>query len=240
MSLTTVSGDDGAGPAAALAAVLHDGRRTAIDRMTAQCAELGGHGIIGASPQVSEASADGLLAGAAAAGGIEFTVTGTAIRAAACRPLGRPFTAGLSGQGFAKLITGGWVPVGIALGVSVAARHDDLLTTGSSGWGAQNAEVPAYTDLIVKARRDARSQLEREVRAMGADGVVVSGMTSRVRGLACRVHRGSADHFAEVVITGTAIARFSSPDSAGPVPGRAVRSLGGRPAGLDTSRRVRC
>jgi hypothetical protein len=40
------------------------------------------------------------------------------------------------------------------------------------------------------------------------------------------VHRGSSDHFAEVVITGTAIARFTSTGSAGAVPKLAVLPLG--------------
>jgi uncharacterized protein YbjQ (UPF0145 family) len=137
MSLTTVSGDDALGdgaasPAAALAQMLYGGRRTAIDRMAAECAELGGHGVVGGWLEVSEVAAADAPPGSPAVGGIEFKVSGTAVRAAACPPPASPFTSPLSGQDFAKLITCGWVPAGIALGISVAARHDDLLTTGTS------------------------------------------------------------------------------------------------------------
>jgi uncharacterized protein YbjQ (UPF0145 family) len=198
-----VSGPGIPGQAARVAQALSDGRRTAIDRMAAECADLGGHGIVGAAPQVREIPADSLTAGA-----VEFTVIGTAVRASGCPPLARPFACDLSGQDFAKLIMAGWVPAGIALGVSVAALHDDLLTTSSGSWGSGNAEVPAYTDLMAQVRQDARSRLEQAVLGLGADGVVVSAVTLRVRSEACRAHPGGTDHFADAVITGTAVARF--------------------------------
>ena len=135
---------------------------------------------------------------------------GTAVRASGCPPLARPFASDLSGQDFAKLVMAGWVPAGIALGISVAGLHDDMLTTSSGSWGTGNAEVPAYTDLMIQVRQDARSRLEQAVRGQGADGVVVSAMTLRVRSDACRAHPGGTDHFAEAVITGTAVARFTA------------------------------
>jgi uncharacterized protein YbjQ (UPF0145 family) len=198
-----VSGPGTPGPAARVAQGLYDGRRTAIDRMAVECADLGGHGIVGATPQVREIPADSLTAGA-----VEFTVIGTAVRASGCPPLAHPFACDLSGQDFAKLIMAGWVPAGIALGISVAALHDDLLTTSSGSWGTGNAEIPAYTDLVVQVRQDARSRLEQAVLRLGADGVVVSAVTLRVRSDACRAHPGGTDHFADAVITGTAVARF--------------------------------
>jgi uncharacterized protein YbjQ (UPF0145 family) len=178
--------------------------------MAAECAELGGHGVVGASVQISEvAPADGWRAGA-----VEFTVTGTAVRARGCPRVSRPFACDLSGQDFAKLIMAGWAPAGIALGLSVAGLHDDGLTTGTSRLGPRNAEVPAYADLIAKVRQEARSLLEQAAGALGADGVVVSAMTVHVRGGACR--RGGTDHFAEAVITGTAVARFAGQRSTAP------------------------
>ena len=64
-------------------------------------------------------------------GAIEFTVIGTAVRAGGCSPLRRPFASDLSGPDFAKLIMTGWVPAGIALGISVSGLHDDSVTTRS-------------------------------------------------------------------------------------------------------------
>ena len=213
-----VSEPDDFGPAGRIARALYDGRRTAIDRMAAECAELGGHGVLGASVRVREIPAD-----VSSAGALEFKVMGTAVRAHGCGPGIRPFACDLSGPDFAKLVMAGWVPAGIALGISVAALHDDGLTTGPSRWGPANAEVPAYTDLMIKVRQGARIRLEQAVRALGADGAVVSGMTLRVRADACP--RGGTDHFAEAVITGTSVARFASPATTTLPPSLAVLSL---------------
>ena len=191
------------GVAARLAQGLYEGRRTAIDRMAGECADLGGHGIVGAVLRVTEVPATSFTAAA-----IEFTVTGTAVRADRCPPLARPFTSDLSGADFAKLVMAGWVPAGIALGIAVAGLHDDLVTTSSGPWGTGNAEVPAYTGLVTRARQDARDHLERSVRELGADGVVVSAMTLRVRGDPCHAGVAATDHFAEVVTTGSAVTRF--------------------------------
>jgi len=219
-SLTTVSGQGIPGPVARIAQAQYDGRRTAIDRMTGECADLGGHGIVGAALQVREIPADSFSAGA-----VEFKVIGTAVRASGCPPLARPFASDLSGPDFAKLIMTGWVPAGIALGISVSALHDELLTTSSGPWGARSAEVPAYTDLMVQVRQDARIRLEQAVRGLGADGVVVSAMTVHVRSDACRAHAGGTDHFAEAVITGTAVARFADRRKTAPPPSLAVLPL---------------
>ena len=209
------------GPAARIAQALYDGRRTAIDRMTGECVDLGGHGIVGAALQVREIPADSVTAGA-----VEFKVMGTAVRASGCLRLASPFATDLSGPDFARLVMAGWVPAGIALGISVSALHDYLLTTSSGPWGTGNAEVPDYTDLVLQVRQDARRRLEQAVRGLGADGVVVSAMTLHVRSDACRAHPGGTDHFAEAVITGTAVARFASPRKTAPLPSLAVLSLG--------------
>lgn len=208
------------GPAARIGQALHDGYRTVIERMTGECADLGGHGIVGASLQVTETPGDSFTAAT-----VEFTATGTAVRGRGCPPLARPFTTGLSGPDFARLLTGGWVPAGIVLGVSVAGLHDTLVTTSSGPWGTGNAEVPAYTNLIGCARHDARSRLAEAVRGLGAEGVVVSAMTLRVRSDSCHAHAVGADHFAQAVITGTAVARFADRRNPAPPQGLAVLPL---------------
>ena len=186
------------GSAARIAQALYDGYRTAIDRMAGECSDLGGHGIVGAALQVTEIPGDSFTSVTVA-----FQVIGTAVRAKGCPPLPRPFTTELSGPDFAKLLMDGWVPAEIALGISVAGLHDNLVTTSSGPWGTGNAEVSTYTDLMTYARQDARSRLEQTVRALGADGVVVSAMTLNVRSDECQAHPGRTDHFAEAVITGT-------------------------------------
>jgi uncharacterized protein YbjQ (UPF0145 family) len=52
---------------------MYQARQTAIDRMTAQCAALGGHGVVGVR----------LSRGSLPLGGLDFTAIGTAVRAGA-------------------------------------------------------------------------------------------------------------------------------------------------------------
>ncbi len=120
-----MSSQGGYGSFGALVQTMYEARRTAIGRMTAECAELGGHGVVGVR----------LTIGAFPAGGLEFKAIGTAVRAPGAPPLKAPFTSDLSGQDFAKLIMTGWVPAGLVLGISIGARHDDWLTTGQTRWG---------------------------------------------------------------------------------------------------------
>ena len=212
---TQVSGQGGWGTFGPLTQAMYDARRKAIGRMTAECAGLGGHGIVGVS----------LSFGPFPQGGLEFRAIGTAVRSIGAPAPPQPFSSDLSGQDFAKLIRAGWVPVGLALGISIGARHDDWLTRGSALWNAGNTEVVGYTELVNMARHDARVQLEADVGQMGADGVVVSTYDLRVRARECPVRESSRDHIAEVTIVGTATAQFSSPAVAAPPGSLAVLSL---------------
>ncbi|HEY7014458.1 MAG TPA: heavy metal-binding domain-containing protein [Streptosporangiaceae bacterium] len=197
-SVTTVSGSS-AGAFGPMVQTLYQARRRAIERMSTECEELGGHGVVGVQ----------LTIGAFPAGGLEFKAIGTAVRAPGGGPLPHPFTSDLSGQDFAKLIMAGWVPASLALGISIGARHDDWLTINQTRWGSGNAEVNGYTDLVNQARHDARVQLEQDVSRMGADGVVVKTMDMRVRERECPMQEHRRDHIVEVTIIGTATAQFA-------------------------------
>jgi len=98
----------------------------------------------------------------------------------------------------------------VAVGISVGARHDDWQTATATALGAPNAEVDGYTELVNVTRQDARVQLAADVARMGAEGVVVSAMDLSIHDRECSSEQYSRDHFAEVAIIGTAIARFSS------------------------------
>jgi uncharacterized protein YbjQ (UPF0145 family) len=214
-TVTTVSGGGAFGSYRPVVQTLYEARRTALARMSAECAELGGHGVVGVS----------LTIGRFPAGGLEFKAIGTAVRVPGV-PLSRPpFTSGLSGQDFAKLILDGWVPVGLALGISIGARHDDWFTISQTRWGSGNAEVAGYTDLVSQTRHDAREQLERDVARMGADGVVVKSMDVRVSERECPVQEHRRDHIVEATTVGTAIARFSAAARAAERPSLAILSL---------------
>jgi uncharacterized protein YbjQ (UPF0145 family) len=194
--------------------------------MTTECEELGGHGVVGVR----------LTIGSFPAGGLEFKAIGTAVRAPGVPPLANwnkdtsghrrtPFTSDLSGQEFAKLIMKGWVPAGLALGISIGSRHDDWLTVGQTRWGSGNAEVVGYTELVNDARHDSRQQLERDVRRLGGEGVVIATMEMRVRERECPAMEGRRDHIVEATTIGTAIARFAHSEQQHSRPTLAIMSL---------------
>ena len=213
---TQVSGRGGPGSFGPLVLAMYQARRNAIDRMTVECAELGGHGVVGVR----------LSRGSFPLGGLQFKAIGTAVRApdAALAPQ-VPFTCDLSGQDFAKLIMRGWVPAGLVLGLSIGARHDDRKTTRQTRWGSGNAEVVGWTELVNESRHDARHQLESDVERLGADGVVIAAMQMRVRERDCPVQVGRRDHIVEATLIGTAIARFSGAGQRQAGPPLAVMSL---------------
>ena len=183
-----------------LVKTMYEARRAAISRMVAECAELGGHGVVGVR----------LTIGQFPTGGLEFKAIGTAVRAPGAPPLRQPFTSDLSGQDFAKLVHSGWMPAALVLGITVAARHDDWQTVGQTRWSAGNAEVNGWTELVNDARHDARQQLAADVKRIGAEGVVIANMDMRVRERECPAQEGRRDHIIEAVNIGTAIVRFKS------------------------------
>lgn len=198
-----------------LVQTMYNARRKAIARMVAECARLGGHGIVGVR----------LIIGRFPAGGLEFHAIGTAIRAPGPVTVRQPFTSDLSGQDFAKLIMKGWVPAGLALGISIGSRHDDWLTVGQTRWGAGNAEVTGFTELVNDARHDARQQLESDVKRLGGEGVVIADMEMHVRERECPVSEGRRDHIVEATTIGTAIARFARSEQRHSGPTLAIMSL---------------
>jgi uncharacterized protein YbjQ (UPF0145 family) len=197
---TQVSSRGGYGSFGPMVKTMYDARRAAISRMVAECAALGGHGVVGVR----------LTIGQFPAGGLEFKAIGTAVRAPMSPPLRHPFTSDLSGQEFAKLVLSGWMPAGLVLGITVAARHDDWRTVGQTRWSAGNAEVNGWTELVNDARHDARQQLAADVKRIGAEGVVVASMDLRIRERECPAQEGARDHIVEAVNIGTAIVRFKS------------------------------
>jgi uncharacterized protein YbjQ (UPF0145 family) len=85
--------------------------------------------------------------------------------------------------------------------------------------------VAGWTELVNQSRHDARRRLEQDVRRLGAEGVVITGMQMRVRERDCPVTVGCRDHIVEVTLTGTAIASFSRAGHRPAGPALAVMSL---------------
>ena len=193
-------------PFSAMVQTMYTARQTALSRALAECRALGGDGIVGAA----------LTMHRFVAGGLEFTALGTAVRARGNVRPRQPFTSHVTGQEFAKLIHAGYVPTGLALGISIASRHDDYRTRAALSRWAGNQEVPGYTQLINNARHDARNQLMKDARQHGGDGVVVDEVSLRIGERECPTYQGGRDHIAEAFLLGTCIARFerTHPDPA--------------------------
>ncbi len=194
------SSQGGYGSYGPLVQLMYEARHKALNRMIAECDELGGHGVVGVR----------LTIGSFPSGGLEFKAIGTAIRAPGAPPLRRSFSSDLSGQDFAKLIAKGWVPAGLAMGISIAARHDDWRTVNQTRWGSGNTEVSGFTEVVNDARHDSRTQLKSDVKRIGGEGVVIADMELNVRERECPAAEGRRDHIVEAVTLGTAIVRFSS------------------------------
>jgi uncharacterized protein YbjQ (UPF0145 family) len=166
----------------------------ALSRAAGECEALGGDGIIGATVHARPFPA----------GGTEFTVQGTAVRArAAVRPPA-PFTAHVSPQEFAGLLRAGWVPAALAVGVCVGTRHDDRRRLPSLG----NREMRGYTELVSDTRGVARTRLMHAAMRQAAEGVVVGEMTLRISERPCQTYERRHDRVAEVTILGTSIVSF--------------------------------
>jgi uncharacterized protein YbjQ (UPF0145 family) len=204
---TVVSGSGSATAYGPLVNALYEARRRAISRMSAECAALGGHGIVGVK----------LVMGSFPGGGYEFHALGTAVRAPGAVRLRSPFTSDLSGQEFAKLIGAGWVPVSLVLGISIGVRHDDWFTRGQVSAVRSNTEVSGYTELVNRTRTDARNELMLDVSRVNAHGVVIKESSLSIGEQECRgPGPGGRDHRAELTMIGTAITPFTRGPQARP------------------------
>jgi len=212
----------GAGaPAADLVQVFDDARRTALGRLAAECTALGGDGVVAAELTMAPFPAQPNC--------LEFKVIGTAVRARGGVRSPRPFTCHLDGQGFAKLVSAGWVPVELLVGMSIGVRHDDF-GTGLQAFSWGNTEVGGWSDLVGEVRADARHQLELQGLNRGGDGVILGSGNLRIWRESCIRARqyGSEgeDHVAESTMVGTTIARFEATTERPPT--LAVMPLGSR------------
>jgi uncharacterized protein YbjQ (UPF0145 family) len=197
----------GAGaPSAALVGVFDQARRTALGRMSAECRALGGDGVVAAALTMAPFIAQPNC--------LEFQVIGTAVRARGSSHPDQPFTSHLDGQGFAKLVGSGWVPIELLVGMSIGVRHDDYRTQSQTySWG--NVEMSGWSELVHGVRSDARRQLQVQGAKQGGDGIIMADSQLRVWREACvrarnRISSEQEDHVAESTMVGTTIARFRS------------------------------
>jgi len=176
---------------------VYRGYHTALDRMLMEARGLGADGVVGVRLTVEHLGQSNR----------EFVALGTAVRAKSPFRPAVPFVTDLSGPDVAKALRAGWVPVRLAIGLSVAIRHDDWATLRqASAW--INSEVSGYTELVSQVRAEARDQFAASAQRAAAETALVSRMDMRIWTI--EPNEGHRDHVAEATVIGTALARFSA------------------------------
>ena len=175
-----------------LAASLTDGYRLAIDRLDAEAAQLGAHGVVGVDLFFEN------LVGSA--GTATFFARGTAVVHPGTPPLPSPFLTNASGQHFERLIALGYVPVGLAVGVGAVYVQPNCQARGSFTIVGPNRQIPAA---IAVSRTRARAALAATAHRSG-DGVVHTEWTDR------KVNRYGESWDQLTMAVGTAVRRYST------------------------------
>ncbi|WP_139195131.1 heavy metal-binding domain-containing protein [Curtobacterium sp. MCBA15_001] len=182
----------------------------AHDRMLAEAGLLAADGVVGV--QVRRRRLEGQI--------WEFTATGTAVRTldtsispragapgprtgASGHRAGGPWTAGFSAEHTTALLQSGYVPRGMALGLSVSTKHEDALLKQQRSTWSGNTEVDGLTHLLEAARDDARQQLTNRAGRLGASDLVVTDSSVGEFETSCG---DESDLHAEALFIGTAIA----------------------------------
>ena len=151
-----------------LSQAMYAARELAIERMVAEAVQLDADGIVGVDLTILpyEGGEDVL----------EFLAVGTAVRSEKApgsfkAPGGKPFSSGLSGRDFFKLLRYGWSPTALVLGSCVYHVAHQSIRQAMKQFG-QNVEIPLYTQAVYTARELAMSRLQAEGERSGAAGVV--------------------------------------------------------------------
>lgn len=181
---------------------LYRGYDLAIARLTAEAVALGADGVVGVDIRLTDLGQ-----------GRQFSAVGTAVTAQGrgerrAESEGRPrapFVTDLDAGELTGLLLGGWVPVSLAIGLSIGVRHEDPVTARQRRRSNRaNGEIDAGSELVRRTREDARQQLANRAKASGAGNVIVSSMATTVRD----VGTGHRDLIAECRVFGSTVLRF--------------------------------
>jgi uncharacterized protein YbjQ (UPF0145 family) len=189
----------------------NDARTLALSRLRDEAVAVGADAVVGL--RLRRGGYDW------AAGLVEFVAIGTAVRSERYELEDAPVLSHLSGQDFAKLVAGGFWPVGIVAGSTVAyviaGWAQQSRATGLFS-GRQNQELTDYTRGIYDARALAMERLSRQAHALHAHGVV--GVTIERQEQHRERDRGGTtyrDLIVELHVLGTAIVEVR-PDAPAP------------------------
>ncbi|WP_439657755.1 heavy metal-binding domain-containing protein [Lentzea sp. HUAS TT2] len=177
-------------PDTAAGALRYQGWTSALARLREHCGVLGGDGVIGV--RLAQQKLGRL---------VEFTASGTAVRADGEMHPALPFTAHVEAGEFAVLMAAGWVPAGVVVGPATVRGHLGRRLP-------QVDEQPEHTDTLAHAMVTARRAFHDDALRQSAEEVVVQDMSTWVGNEECGSGEHGTDVEARVLIVGTAIARF--------------------------------
>jgi uncharacterized protein YbjQ (UPF0145 family) len=134
----------------------------ATDRIHRECAQAGGHGVVGVSVEWAVHRHH-----------IDVTLTGTAVRPVGAKrvPAGSVFVSDLSGRDFTLLRSAGWSPLGLAAGASFVYAPRRSIGTTMKQKGL-NVELTNFTEAMYSARESAMERMQRSALDLGGTGVV--------------------------------------------------------------------
>ncbi len=146
---------------------------------------------------------------------LSYSIIGTAMKAPEMREIlassrGNlfPILTTLSGQELAKLLTGGFIPLGVVAHTSVLFTALSFSTLQAMRYiynGGGNFEVPEFTQCYYDSKRDVMGRVSEHARVLGASGIVGADLKIRSRGYTISQMGGenpdSAIYTAEMVAT---------------------------------------
>ena len=139
----------------------------ASKRLHAQCAEVGGHGVVGVDLKIEVERTH-----------VTVTMAGTAIRPVGSSPVtpAKAFVSDLSARDFALLTRAGWSVVGLCAGASFVYAPRRGLGQAMKQT-SQNVELTNYTEAMYAARESAMERMQSSALSISATGVVGVSIT---------------------------------------------------------------
>jgi uncharacterized protein YbjQ (UPF0145 family) len=184
-----------AGPTRAMT----EGRRLAVSRMAQEAALLGANAVVGVHLSGRRLEfAEGLW---------EYRAFGTAVRVEGLPESPAPLLCTVSGQDFARLLSGGALPVNIAMGASFYYLATDWWDMRQQlSW--YNQEMTHYQRGLQEARRLASRGLRQDLQRAGGTGVVgveVEVAVEEIRSRRTQEGEEIEDHLISAFMLGTVI-----------------------------------
>lgn len=175
--------------------------RNALDRLEAEAVRVDAHGVVGVSVTQQVPTTTRAVT--------HVQLVGSAVRVRGAEPLQRPFLSMLAMDDTLKLLLRGWVPSGIAVGISAVHVHGWGVSPYGLGVGQNNVELAVPTAGMAFARARAEYELRQALVAGRAEGTVAAEVNVKRTSHSCGY--GQPAVMIEGRIMGTGVVRYRGP-----------------------------